>query len=516
MGIFIMMLLATMTYSLLSISMFNIENNYKLFTTKYVQEDAHFITLEPINEKKFEEKYGMKLEERKVAEIEMDEKTLRIFSPPKEINKCYAVAGKDYPDKREILLDTLFAQANNIKIGDEFIVGSRNFRVAGFISLPDYIYIIRYDQDLMNNPKKFGIGILNDSDLVHFEQLSYHYYVVKNLYSNIDEIKEDLKKYNLINFVEKNKNPRIVYTEMKVNGTKSIITPITLFITFISSFLLFIVLLRIINSMQVEIGTLYALGYKKMEIFKTFMIIPVIIWVSGSLVGLFLGYAISLPFIDLYKTYFNIPIISNVVPIREIIFSILLPGIFVIFSSIFAIFKLLKKEPVVLIRGDNNEKVFKFIDFPLLDRLNFINKIMIKYGLIRISRELVMITGIAFAAFLLIYGFTAEREIRGIVENTFNRAFNYNYMYIFNETLRGEKYREAEKFNVTYLTDEKNSSVIIYGIESKSKMIKLTNLKGENADISGLVITKPLAIKLGVKTGDKVALKNNVDDKFLC
>lgn len=55
---------------------------------------------------------------------------------------------------------------------------------------------------------------------------------------------------------------------------------------------------------------------------------------------------------------------------------------------------------------------------------------------------------------------------------------------------------------------------MIYGIKSNSDMIKLYDEKGKEISVSSeLIITKPLASKLGIGEGDKIKLKTNSQAK---
>ncbi|HHV78387.1 MAG TPA: FtsX-like permease family protein [Firmicutes bacterium] len=512
-GVITIVAIASFSHSLLTIGVNALEEGYAAFASDYKQETAHFITVHGAPEAKLERKYKVEIEERQVLEVEWEDKALRVFTPTQHVNLACALAGKSVPSRGEILLDPLFAKANGYALGDSFRIGNRTYKVAGFIYMPDYIYITRYDQDIINNPLEFGIGLMDKRDMVWHSTEPYRYYVIGGPLSDVRGFKEDLEACGLVSFVEKKENPRITTTEMKLAGTKAVITPITLMMTLISSFLTFTVLGRLINSLRVEIGTLMALGYRRGEIARTFLYIPLFIWIVGASLGTAMGFLLTKPFVQLYVEYFNIPLVAPVFPTRQLLEAFFLPGIFIFSGSLFALRELFAKEPLALLRGSEGNSGSSAAYFLQLDGLSFPKRVMLRHGLSRMWRNLVLVVGVACSTFLLIYGFTAERTLQGMVNQTFSSTFNYDYMYVLSSNQRGKKFPSAEGFNLRTLYDSNGRNVVLYGIQKGSNMVSLRNLDGLAPDLSGIALAKPLAAKLKAAKGDVIELNDKLNDK---
>ncbi|MGB9866969.1 MAG: ABC transporter permease [Bacillota bacterium] len=515
MGIVALVAIASFAHCLLTVTVSTLEEGYAAFAAQFKQETAHFITVDGVPESRLERKYKIEIEERKVAEVEWEDedRALRLFSPTERINVACALAGKNVPSRGEILLDPLFARANGYFLGSNLRIGNRNYKVAGFIYMPDYTYIIRYDQDIINNPREFGVGLMDRRDMARHETEPYHYYVVGGPITDVKALKDDLKEFNLVSFVEKRENPRITITEMKLTSIKSVITPITVVITLISSFLTFTVLGRVINFLRVEIGTLMALGYRRAEIARVFLLIPAFVWVTGSSLGTAMGFVVARPFVQLFVGYFNIPLVTTVFPARQILLAFFLPGMFIFSGAVFALRGLFTKEPLALLRGDQGDSVGRVVGFLTLRGLSFPRRVMLRHGLSRIWRNFVLVAGVACSTFLLIYGFTSERTLQGMVQQTFSRTFKYDYMYVLTSNQRGRKFSHAEGFNVRTLYDSNGRNLVLYGIQRDSKMVELRNLEGTSPDLSGIALAKPLAAKLKVAKGDVIELNDKLEDE---
>jgi len=516
-GIILLVFLASFVYNIFSITMTNVDTNYKNFVNKYKQENFHFITFFPIDIEGVEKKYNVEIEEKFTFDYNYDDKTIRFFNITEKVNKPLILEGK-MPNLGEVAIDPNFSQNNNLKIGDTININGIPFKISGYVALPDYIYITKNETDILPDPSHFGIGIMNMEDMKKFiSSVAYRYYMVRGKINDIDSFKTDINsKYNLLSFQEKDENWRIIVTEKKVESGKPISYVMAITILLISSFLLFIVLRRLINSMHGEIGTLYALGYSKGEITKVYMLFPFYIWLFGSLPGGILGYIYSDNFVKFYISFISVPIIEKVFPIKDLFIGIFLPVIFMGLSGYLAIRDLLKKRVVEIIKGET-EKAFKVrcrMSLSFLDKLSFKLRIMIKHALLHPSREMVIIFGVAFSTLILMYGITAGSSLSNLVYDTFQNTFKYNYMYIFNSYQKDHRYPNSERFNMlSFYKEGTKTRITIYGIEKNSQLIILRDNKGNRVDLEGFVISQALADKLNLKEGDILNVINNIDGK---
>ncbi len=514
-GIILLVFLASFAYAIFSILITNIDTNYKNFVKNYNQEDFHFTTFFPIDIETLEKKYNVSIEEKFTWDYEFGDKIIRFFNITEKVNKPLILEGK-LPQIGEIAIDPNFANSNRLEIGDEIEILGKNFKISGFVSLPDYIYITRNENDMLPDPLRFGIGIMNLEDMRNFlRSIAYRYYMVKGNISDFDSFKAEVNsKYNLLSLQEKDENFRIIVTEMKMESARPMAYVISFTVMLISSILLFIVLRRLINSMHAEIGTLYALGYNKREIVNTYIMFPIFIWLLGAIPGGATGYILSDPFTKFYVSFISVPVVEKFFPLNDLFIAIFIPALFMIPSGYMAIRSLLRRSVVEIIRGES-EKGFKSkFRMKFLDRLPFKRRIMIKQGLLHPSREIVLIIGVAFATLIIMYGVVAKTALSYLVEDTFQNIFKYNYLYIFNYYEKENKYPNSEPFNMlSFYIKGTKAKVVIYGIEKNSKMIILKDKKGNRIELEGLVIAQSLADKFNLKEGDYLNIVNKIDGR---
>ncbi|MCR4428579.1 MAG: ABC transporter permease [Caldiserica bacterium] len=513
-GIILLVFLASFAYSLFSILVANVDLNYKKFVESSNQETFHFITRDPVDVSSVSSKFRIDLEERYSWDYDFGDRTLRIFNISQKVNKPLISEGS-LPAPGEMAIDPNFARENNFKVGDELRIEERNFRISGFVNLPDYIYIIKNDTDFLNDPQHFGIGVMNLSDLEPFLSPSFHYYMGKGDVEDMSSLKAELNsRYTLLSFQEKWDNFRIITTEKKMESARPMAYVISSIILLISSILLFIVLRRLINSMHGEIGTLYALGYNQREISRVYLRFPLITWLVGAIPGGILGLLASGPFINFYVSFLSVPIIDRFLPVFDFLISLFLPLIFMLPSGYLAISSLLKRSVVEIIKGESQKGIKQKIRFRFLDRLSFRRRLMLKQGLLHISRELVLALGVAFATFILLFGVSAAGAIENTVNDTYQNIFRYNYMYLFNTFQERNDSPQAERFTFLPFTLEgTKTKVSLYGIEKNSQMVTVRGPGGQPIQLEGLVVTRSLADKLNLKEGDSLNLVSNLNGR---
>lgn len=514
-GIIFLVFLATFTYLLFSFLVRNIKDNYNRFVELGNQERLHFFTEKPVEIDDIEKKYGINLQEHHVFDYEKGKKTIRFFDIAEEINKPYFEGG-GRPRRGEISLNYNFCVENNLKIGDYYEISGRKFRIASYVYLPNYIYVIKSDQDLLPDHKNFGIGVMNLEDMKEIGALSpYYYYSAKGGPKDLKEFQMEMNsRFGLLGFYEKEEDLRIVTTELKMKSSEPMTYALTIILLAVSSFLLFLVLNRTINSMHYEIGTLYALGFRGSEIAAAMYMFPLIIWVAGSLPGFVAGYAASKPFIEWYLTYFSIPMIKHFTSTKDIIVSVLLPGLFMLVATCLAVSRLLRQSVVDVIRGESLKQFGKAVRFRFADRFSFKRRIMFKHALMHFSRELLVVFGIAFSTFLLLYVVVAQTAFEKVINKTYGEDYRYEYVYYFNRIKTQNPFEGAERFNtVPFSYGKEKVRVQIFGIEKDTELINLKDLQGRKIALQGLVITKSLADKLKKGVGETIELQNRLDGR---
>lgn len=522
-GSLVLIIFSCLLFTMFNLVSVNLTELSSSFEKDYKQEDANFITSKKLNNiEALESKFNMIIEETRSVDCNLsDNKTLRIFSENTKVNLPAIVEGKplSYGD---ILIDPSYAKANKLKIGDSIKIYNKNFTISGLMSLPNYIYPLKAESDIINDPKSFGIAVISKKDFNSLNKGNSLYDIRfngdrNNLDDKISQFKNYLRNENIIilswmNVVD---NPRVTYFTAKLKGIDSMSSSMPIAVLLLTCILTGIVMIRMLKREAVIIGTLYALGYKKREIMKHYLLYPMVISVLGGILGTILGVLTLKPMMTYYVSYFNIPVGTLSFDITYIIISILLPVVFLIVSSYFIVNKSLKNSPIELMRGGNEKNKVGFIERKVkLDKLNFKTKFRIREQLRSLPRSSFLLLGIIMATMLLLMGFAAKSSMDSLIKDSFNDAFKYNYHYVFNSVQNGNP-EKGEAFSEIPFSLKSDSKVnfTVYGVSDNSKYISFKDKSGNILKSDKNIITRPLADKLKIKPNDTIKVINRLDSK---
>lgn len=507
-------------FNLLSVNMTRISSS---FETDYKQEDASFMVDKKLNNiEALEAKFNASIEETKFADYAVNkDKTLRVFRENTKVDIPAIIEGKALKSG-EVLIDPSYAKANNIKIGDAMQIYNMTFKVSGFASMPNYIYPLKELSDIMNDPKSFGIAIISKEDFNRINKGNSAYAVRfngnrNNIEDRITEFKDYLRSQNtiILSWLNVTDNTRVTYVTAKLKGIDKMSSSMPVSILILTCILTGIVMFRMLKRESVIIGTLYALGYKKKDIMKHYLRYPLVISVLGGVIGTALGAMALRPMVNFYVSYFNMPVGILDFNIKYMIIGILLPVFFLLVCSYFVVNKALKYSPIELMRGGREKNKVGFIEKKVnLDRLNFKTKFMIREQLRSIPRSIFLLLGIIMATMLLLMGFASKSSMDSLMNGSFNEAFKYNYQYVFNSVQHG-KPSSGEAFSEipASLKSDSKLNFTIYGVSSDSRYITFKDKTGNTLKSDKVIITRPLADKLKIKSGDTINIVNRLDSR---
>ena len=165
--------------------------------------------------------------------------------------------------------------------------------------------------------------------------------------------------------------------------------------------------------------------------------------------------------------------------------------------------------------GKTNNKV-NFVERALrLDKLKFATKFQMREQARSISRTVFLLFGIMVATMLLQYGLTMKSSVDYLLNEGISKLYNLKYEYVFNEYRKGAPPEGTEQFNAIYavMDDETETRFYITGLSETSTRIVLHDLKGNRLAPDKVIVTTPLAQKLGLAVGDKVSFLNYDDGR---
>lgn len=295
---------------------------------------------------------------------------------------------------------------------------------------------------------------------------------------------------------------------------------------------------RMVEEQRTQIGTLKALGYKKIQIASKYIIYAGLACIIGGILGMSIGFVllpkiIWMMYQMMYQMTDNIHISFNL-SIGGI--GLLLICVCIIGATIYAVLKELVQTPATLMRPKapkiGKRVLLEKIPF-IWKRLSFSQKVTVRNIFRYQKRFLMTIIGILGCTALIVVGFGVRDSIRCIMPNQFEKVFEYDmqiglkngleeeqkqeYITILQEKTEIEKVVEIYMTSNTAINQEKEEDVQIIVPKEPNNLdgvINLADIKtGQKIELqeNEICITDKAAELLGVKQGDTITLKDSKD-----
>ncbi|MBU5439571.1 FtsX-like permease family protein [Tissierella sp. MSJ-40] len=524
-GVLVLIILGSYTFIVAAGISQNLDTLVTTFTEEHMQEDLSFSTDKAIMDSvKLEEKVDAIIEEYMSFDATLsDSLTLRLLSETQKLNIPAVIEGQALSGPGEILLDPAFAKANGYSMGSSISAAGKTFTVVGFVSLPHYIYPLKNVYDILVSPDNFGIGVIKREDFADIDKVVGIYSVrfndrtqsINKQAAGLRKLlhEEGIKESEWIDIMN-NKRARMAWASITGLKTMSIPLPAAMFL--LCCLIIGIMIWRMIRHESVIIGTLYAQGYRRRELMRHYMAIPLLLAIAGGVIGSVLALPSIAPSVMAMVSYYNVPVTHIDLSVWNALIGILTPVLFLSISSYLVIRSELKRSPAELMKGEKQkngvniiERIFK------LERLKFSTKFKLREQLRSIPRLLFLFLGVTSASVLMLLGFTIMNSMDYVFKNSISDTYQFEYEYVFKNTQFGEASEGADIFSAGKFYSENNEGIEFYitGVEPGSTILTLRDIKGNPLPNDQTNITKPLAERLGIKAGDNVSFINKQDGK---
>ncbi|SFA97309.1 MULTISPECIES: FtsX-like permease family protein [unclassified Bacillus (in: firmicutes)] len=530
--------LAVLLYMMLSSSTDAVKESSESFKRNYKQEDFHFVTSEELDRQSIKEiskKHEVLIEERLVADVPFEKnKTIRLFTPTDSINKPFFESGKIPSQKGEIALSVGFTEKNGLQLQDEITLGGETFRVTGTFLLPDYIYGIKNETDMIHDPATFGIGIVMKDEIAKISDFPVANYLglfLKEQVKSSSMLKKEIGSVEpILKWLDASENPRITYLDTKLQGTESFSTILPLMIVAIAMMMVVLLIKRKLEMQRKQIGTLLALGYRNLEIVNAYLIYPVLIGLLGSTIGMVIGLALSMPLTQYFTEFYNLPLLTKVsLNVGRLSAAIFLPVFLLGTAGYLVVNKQLAKKPLELMKPPIITVMLpKWSKWLSLDR---ISSFSMRYRLRMLSRNMsrafYLVVGIVFSTILLMYGYISITSIDTLMNKTYKDVMKFDYAVYFKQLQNGASQNDKNVFSLSNAdmisiirdgTREQIDSkkVQLFGIDEGVELLDLVDAEGNNMIPKlkdGIVINQVLSSAYNLHEGDKIELKSATSEK---
>lgn len=497
------------------------------FQNKNNVEDGFFVSYSELTDdiKQELENENVEIEESFYIDLETEGNTLRIMRLPESIDLPVTDEGKLPDNDDEIWIEKHYADRNQIKVADtdsdRINFDDISFKVVGSGSLPQYIYVLQNLTDLSSDTKNFSVAlvtqkgyekIISDSGISADKQVKQYVYKLKGNITSSDlkeKLLEDPSVF-LLAFVNADNNYRINYYVADCALVKKATFIFALVFLVLMAYVISVFTLNRIEKESNYIGTLYALGYRRGEIIRHYLALPVISVFVGGVLSLIAGrfvfsYLLTKDSIDLY----SIPDFNIHMPLYIVLFGLLVPTIITLMIGYVILGIKLSSSPLNLIKGTIRQGLKIRLSFSFL---SYITRFRIRQFFREILGNIVLIIGMFSATVLLLLGVGIYGTISNYSDHIVDDV-NYNYLYTLNAEMEDIP-AGAEKIRIKNMTSynsiaDTDLDITMLGIDEKSSFFQLPEKIGKGE----IIISDDVSEKYGIDIGDSITLYDSLEEK---
>lgn len=492
-----------------------------------------------------------------VNAIDKDDKDktyLLSFIDSNNISKFHIMDGEKFDvNKKGAWVDNFYAEKNNLKVGDTIKIKYDTFsleeKILGLINVPDHIYDVKDESELVPNRENFGFVYLSVNeipesyikglvmkemkitdekifdkyvkDFNYKEYIPYNYIMVDvNKKKNVTSVKEDIED-NVSNA------KAIVKIEdtMSYQRYQGEIDEGASYVGIFSGLFLFIAMLSVITTMtrvvkkqKLQIGTMKALGIKNSKIVMHYVGYGFFVSLAAAIVGIILGkYFIGTFFLNMEMDYFEVP--NGIPVVKPLSYLVALLVVMVVsFITYLTCHKELSKKPAEALRNEvPNVKVssLNLSTKGMFKKLNFSSKWNLRDILRNKFRTLTAVVGIVGCCMLIVCAFGMLNSMNHFIKLQFDDLYNFNYKLSLKETIKDDelkvltdKYGDNTSETLTIETKigkEREANTIF--VTNAGNLVRFQNENGEFIKVNknnGVYVTRKLAKENNLKVGDTI------------
>lgn len=439
-----------------------------------------------------------------------DGKTLHITTLTANIDLAAVTEGRGVAASGELLLDRLFAQKNDIAVGDQLCVLGKVFTVCGFYASPDTVLPAKTAESILVSADSFGLAAMSADDMQTLGTAQTEYLVrcEQSNSSAVEAVRHAIdEQYTLTDCKLVTEDNRATYIDGDIKLFSEDLQVLPVIFIIIASFACAAVVSRIMKAETVQMGVLSAFGYRKRTLYAHYMAYPLAVTLGGVLLGCVAGIALAPAIASIQDSRYLLPAFVLHLDCRTFLQAATIP--FVCMGIICSVFVLasLRRTPLELMRNEKTVTKRVALAHLKLRRLPFRVRFVVRQLLRNLPRELFLVGGIALSSMLLLLYGSMLSSLSGALNESFDQILQYEYQYTFS-TPQSADYGE----NCCYLNSGKvllcGDYIDMTGTLDTSHLMHYTNADGSETDFSQTVITNHLARKYDIQEGDTVTLQD--------
>ena len=487
---------------------------------KYHIENGHFELMAEAAEEQIKaiEEEQVTLYENFYIDKASGDNTLRVFPERKEVNLVCLMKGQLPVSSDEIAIDRMYADNNGLKVGDVIPVGKEEMTISGLVALSDYSTMFSDNSDMMFDAIQFGVAVVTENAFADFGTGGLHYSYAwvyeeaPETEAEEQEVSEDLMKQiaaaaPLTDFVPRYLNQAIQFTGEDMGSDRSMMQALLYILIVIIAFVFGVTIRNTIHQEAGVIGTLRASGYKKGELIRHYMTLPLCVTLLAALIGNVLGYTVLKDVCaGLYYASYSLPTYETIWNVNAFVETTVIPFLLMLVVNYLVLRRSLSLSPIQFLRRDlkrkQKKKAVRLPDFSFFSRfrLRIIFQNMGNYG--------ILLIGLLFANLLLLFGLALPAVLDNFQEEvTHNMIADYQYILkapveTAQETAETYATRSLETVGGKYAED----TIQVYGVQTDSAYVPLDFTE------EGVYVSNGYWDKFHLSKGDTITVKEKYED----
>lgn len=448
--------------------------------------------------------------------------------------KPYIIEGREYDSTSDngIWIDETFAKERNIAIGNtiELTYGSiqKEFNVEGLILHSEFIYYTGSITDTVPNHKLHGYGLISNDAAMQFYGKVICNELRINLndnceYNEVQQRIEEILGSSYHSFLVRDDISSVSQIEKEINQMQSMANLFSAVFILLALLSMYTTMTRLINTQQVQIGTLKAIGFSDFKIRLHYIFYGMFVSLAGCFSGTFFGkLLVSKAVMKVKEATLTMPIWQVELSYRTYIIIAAIVFICVL-ATVLASGKSLKKMPCESMRaeaaGTKNKKGLINPERLLgWNKLKYNTKWMIRDIFQNKTRWIMSIIGVAGSMVLMMAGLGFKDSIDFSNDYVYNQQFTYEYKIVCNPQYTDEAFDELmsltenkvqqiyEENLEMYYSNGELKEMRVLSVLDEGDYIHLEDLNGDSVQLAdtSVAISKKTAEKLNVGIGDKI------------
>ena len=422
----------------------------------------------------------------------------------------------------EIAIDRMYADNIGVKVGDTLKIGKKTYTISGLVANVDYSSLFQKNSDDMFDDLTFDVGLVTNEGFDAIDA-STHYnyaYTFNNQKGSDKKASDDFLQAlatqmatsdnELKDFLPTYLNQAIQFTVDDMGSNRAMSGVILYVLIIVMAFIFAITISNTITTESSVIGTLRALGYTKKELWKYFMIMPMLVTLCACCIGNLLGYTVlKNVVVCMYYNSYSLPTYHTLFSSDAFIQTTLIPLCLMFVINGLVLYRKLQFSLLAFLRNDLRKAKQRHA-IPL-HHGSFMHRIRLRVILQNIPAYLILFIGIFFVMLMLSIAIGLPDTLSYYQNNVSSLMLAKNETILNDENIQTHV-ASAESFfqkTLEYKTDSFREDVSVFGVQPNSSYVKSKQIK--QLKRHQILISQSIHDKYDVQVGDTITLHGKYD-----